>query len=69
MKKTFNDYKKYSCDFETTTDENDCRVWAYGICEVGDVNNFIYGNNINDFMSWCEKNTGSILYFHNLKFD
>lgn len=61
--------KKYSCDFETTTEEKDCRVWAYGICEVGDVENFIYGNNINDFMKWCEENHGSLLYFHNLKFD
>jgi hypothetical protein len=24
----------YTADFETTTDENDCRVWAYGVCEV-----------------------------------
>lgn len=61
--------KRYSCDFETTTNEEDCRVWAVGICEIGNIENFIYYNNINDFINWCENNTGSILYFHNLKFD
>ncbi|MCX4254706.1 MAG: hypothetical protein OSJ63_05530 [Bacilli bacterium] len=61
--------KKYSCDFETTTDEEDCRVWAVGICEIGNIENFIYYNNIKDFITWCEQNSGSLLYFHNLKFD
>ena len=61
--------KRYSCDFETTTNEEDCRVWAVGICEIGNIENFIYYNNISDFINWCENNTGSILYFNNLKFD
>ena len=42
--------KIYTADFETTTDINDCRVWAYAICEVGNPDNFIYGNSIEDFM-------------------
>lgn len=58
----------YTADFETTTDPKDCRVWAYGICEIGKPENFIYGNNITDFMEWCKKNPATY-YFHNLKFD
>lgn len=60
---------KYTADFETTTDENDCRVWAYAICEIGKPDNFIYGNSIGDFIKWCEKQKNATLYFHNLKFD
>ena len=60
----------YTADFETTTDEEDCRVWAYAICEIGNPDNFIYGNNIDDFIKWCmnpKKNYK--IWFHNLKFD
>lgn len=58
----------YSCDFETTTDPNDCRVWAYGWMEIGNLENYEIGNNIEDFMQWVESCNG-ILYFHNLRFD
>ena len=62
--------KKFCADFETTTDENDCRVWAYALCEIGNPSNFIYGNNIDDFINFCKnKRENYILYFHNLKFD
>ena len=62
--------KKFTADFETTVDENDCRVWAYAICEIGNPNNFLYGNNINDFMQFCmNKKENYLIYFHNLKFD
>lgn len=61
--------KRWTADFETTTDINDCRVWAYGLCEIGNTDNFIYGNNIDDFLKWCEQEDNPILYFHNLKFD
>lgn len=60
----------YTADFETTTDEEDCRVWAYAICEIGNTDNFIYGNNIDDFITWCmnpKKNYK--IWYHNLKFD
>lgn len=60
--------KKYSCDFETTTDVNDCRVWAYGYMEIGNKTNMGIGNNIDDFMDFCKRSNGE-LYFHNLKFD
>ena len=63
-------FKKFTADFETTTDEEDCRVWAYALCEVGNIDNFIYGNNIEDFIKFCSnKKENYQLYFHNLKFD
>lgn len=62
--------RKFTADFETNVDENDCRVWAYALCEIDDINNFQYGNNIADFIKWCaNKKENYVLYFHNLKFD
>lgn len=61
--------KKFTADFETNVDENDCRVWAYSICEIDSPNNFIYGNCIEDFIKFCSGKENYILYFHNLKFD
>lgn len=60
--------KNYSCDFETTTDPNDCRVWAYGWMEVGNKSNYKIGNNLEEFMEWVKQCDGN-LYFHNLRFD
>lgn len=60
--------KKYSCDFETTTNPDDCRVWAYGWMEIGNRENFHIGNNLDEFMQWA-KETQADLYFHNLRFD
>lgn len=60
----------FIADFETTTNKNDCRVWAYALCEVGNEENLIIGNNIDDFMSWCSnKRENHTVLFHNLKFD
>lgn len=56
-------------DFETTTDENDCRVWAYGICDVNSITYFHHGNTIDDFMSYASTSNNSDFYFHNLEFD
>ena len=62
--------RKFTADFETTTDPNDCRVWAYAICEIGNISNFYYGNSIDDFIEFCKnKRENYIMYFHNLKFD
>lgn len=67
---------KYTADFETSTEswylrDGESRVWAYAICEIGNSENFIYGNNIDDFFKWCFRNKrkNDILYFHNLRFD
>jgi hypothetical protein len=62
--------RKFATDFETNVSETDCRVWAYAICEIGNPDNFIYGNNIEDFIKFCQnKRENYVLYFHNLKFD
>ena len=61
----------YVADFETTTQKDDCRVWAWGLFEIGSVGNFEYGNTIESFMERMKelsKNKETI-YFHNLKFD
>ena len=59
----------YTADFETTTNENDCRVWAWGVCEIGRDYNFQYGNNINTFFDFLYNSKNSKFYFHNEKFD
>jgi hypothetical protein len=60
--------KKFSCDFETTTQLEDCRVWAYGWMEIGNIKNYKIGNRLDEFMEWMES-TKADLYFHNLRFD
>lgn len=60
----------YSADFETTTDLNDCRVWAYALSNIANPKDFHYGNSIDGLMDFCSKNyTNYTLYFFNLKFD
>ena len=62
--------KTYVADFETTTNANDCRVWAYAICEVGNKDNIIIGTTIDEFMKWCKDlKENPTVFFHNLKFD
>ena len=60
--------EQYTIDFETTTDPEDCRVWAYGICSISDYN-FEYGNTIDDCIERLSKIDNAVYYFHNLKFD
>ena len=62
--------RKYTADFETNVNENDCRIWAYATFEIGSEDNFTYGNNMEDFINWCANpKQNFIVYFHNLKFD
>lgn len=58
----------YTADFETTTDPQDCRVWAYALCEIQDPDNVMFGNTLDGLMEFCMQD-GHTLYFHNLKFD
>lgn len=66
---------KYTADFETSTKpsylkDGRVRVWAYAICEIGNPDNFIYGNSLDDFMEICaDPKENATYYFHNLKFD
>ena len=58
----------WSCDFETTTDENDCRVWAWIAINIEKNNLKIYGNSMESFLDWAF-GIDRTLYFHNAKFD
>ena len=61
---------RFTADFETNVSETDCRVWAFAICEIGNTDNIIIGNDIEDFINWCSnKKENYTVYFHNLKFD
>lgn len=61
--------RTYTADFETTTDPDDCRVWAFAVCDVRDTDFVVYGNSIEDFIEWCRAAANCQLYFHNLGFD
>lgn len=60
----------WSADLETTTDENDCRVWAYSLSNVENPEEFLYGKSLDELFEWCcEAKANYTLYFFNLKFD
>ena len=59
----------YTADFETTTDVDDCRVWAAAVCEIGNPDHVEYGTSMEWFIHWCEENAQCNVYFHNLGFD
>ena len=61
--------RQYTADFETTTDENDCRVWAWSICNIHDYKDIRYGNSISSFITEIESLANCDIYFHNLRFD
>ena len=63
---------KLVADFETTTIENDCRVWGACACNINDLCIEFLSNNIDDFMDFIKENSKRNkleIYFHNLKFD
>lgn len=59
-----------AADFETTTNANDCRVWAWGYVDIAEpeYNKVVVGTDIDSFMEVMQS-FYSITYFHNLKFD
>lgn len=60
----------FSADFETTTDKNDCRVWAYALSNIENPKDFRYGNSIDEFIEFCKDSKNNYtMYFFNLKFD
>lgn len=62
--------KRFTADFETNVDDQDCRVWAWAVCEIGNPEHFEYGNSIDGFINWCaNKRSNYKIWFHNLKFD
>ena len=62
--------KRFTADFETSTWISDeSFVWAWAICEIGNVDNLRIGNSIDTFMELVEKENNPVILFHNLKFD
>ena len=62
--------KIFMADFETTTDLEDCRVWASCVYHMETCECVHISNDIEKFMSFsCKLSSGSLIYFHNLKFD
>ena len=59
----------WTADFETTTDQEDCRVWAWAVCEVANPENIKYGNSLKTFMAWLSRGECDVAWFHNLGFD
>jgi hypothetical protein len=45
---------EYAADFETTTDINDCRVWAWCVCEIDNPDALSYGTDIVTFLDFCK---------------
>ena len=59
---------KLMADFETTTDPNDCRVWAGCAVDIEALEVAYIGNDLDGFMDYLS-NKNTVCYFHNLKFD
>lgn len=61
--------KAVSADFETTTDPADCRVWAWGICDIYSIDDFYHGTDIQSFFKFIAASEIEKIWFHNLAFD
>lgn len=61
---------EYASDFETTTQADDCRVWAWGCANVCDEPEptFESGTDIESWLAHVKANPGRY-WFHNLGFD
>lgn len=59
----------FTADFETTTDPEDCRVWAWATCTIDEETTVTIGNDIETFLLFLEMHSGSNFWFHNLAFD
>lgn len=61
---------KYAADFETTTDPDDCRVWAWALSAIDDPEQVETGINLDHFFArLARKDDPAMVWFHNLKFD
>lgn len=59
---------KLMADFETTTDPEDCRVWACGAVDIDKLEVAYIGNSLDHFMDWLSGMNTKVLW-HNLRFD
>ena len=61
---------KFTADFETATWlKDESFVWAWALCEIGNVENLRIGNSIETFFETIMKEHNPTILFHNLKFD
>lgn len=60
--------KRYICDLETTTHENDCRTWCFALCDIDSLD-ITLGKTTADLLNILYNLSSPIVYFHNLKFD
>lgn len=63
--------KEFMCDFETTNDPLDCRIWHWGAYDMK-TDEFFQGKSIEDFHRFIRKQSAKAsinIHFHNLKFD
>ena len=58
----------WMADFETTTDPDDCRVWAWGMVDIFNDDSFEYGTTLAGFFVRLARMNARV-YFHNLGFD
>ena len=62
--------KRFTADFETATWlKDESFVWAWALCEIGNVEKIEIGNSIDGFFERIKKEKNPYVYFHNLKFD
>lgn len=59
---------KLMADFETTTDPEDCRVWACGAVDIDRLEVAYIGNDLHRFIEWLSDKSTKV-YWHNLRFD
>lgn len=60
---------RFTADLETTTDPDDCRPWALGICTIEKEPKFTCSNTLDFLFDFAKLHPNSTFYFHNLKFD
>lgn len=60
---------QFCADLETTTEENDCRVWAWSCINIFNLDHYKWGLNFESFLNYAFKYDNAIFYFRNLKFD
>lgn len=60
---------QFCADFETTTEEEDCRVWAWSCINIYNLDHYNWGIDFESFLKYAFSYDGAIYYFRNLKFD
>lgn len=59
----------YCIDLETTTEEDDCRIWAWSAVNIFNLSDYQWGIDFQSMFDYLFTKDKSIWYFRNLKFD